>query len=101
MTLLVVKTTENASRSRAKVFIRRLRKLILVMDEAIRKEVNEVVKKVGSGSTWGRKERDRFNIPQNAVELDAVELIGHEWFDFSGLTTTQQQSMFLTSWNRC
>jgi len=76
------------------------RKLILVMDEANRKELNEVVRKVGSGSTWGRKERDRFNIPQQAVEVDAVELIGHEWFDFSGLTTTQQQSMFLTSWIR-
>jgi len=65
------------------------------MDEANRKELNEVVKKVGSGSTWGRKERDRFNIPQQAVEVDAGELIGREWFDMHTLDNEQRHSMSL------
>jgi len=65
------------------------------MAKAKRKEKNEVVRKVGSASTWGRKERDRFGIPQEGVEVDAFELVGREWFDMEGLTATQQESMLL------
>jgi hypothetical protein len=69
------------------------RVLIAVMAKAKRKEKNEVVKKVGSASTWGRKERDRFGIPQEGVEVDAFELVGREWFDMNGLDGEQRESM--------
>ena len=65
------------------------------MAEAGRKEKNELVKKVGSASTWGSRERERFGIPQEGVEVDAFELVGREWFDMEGLTTTQQESILL------
>jgi hypothetical protein len=67
----------------------------LVMAEADRKEKNEVVEKVGSASTWGRRERDRFKIPAHGVQVDAVELIGKEWFDFDGLDATERESILL------
>jgi hypothetical protein len=67
--------------------------LIIVMQEAIRREKSEVVKKVGSASSWGRRERERFRIPKEGVEVDAMQLIGREWFDIEGLNDKQRASM--------
>jgi len=66
------------------------------MADANKKEENDVVVKVGSGSTWGTKERERFNIPSQGVEMDAVQLIGREWFDVKSFVQSdwQRQSMF-------
>lgn len=59
--------------------------------QAIRKEENEIVRKVGSASTWGRRERERFKIPKKGVEVDAHQLVGHEWFDVDGLDAEQRE----------
>jgi hypothetical protein len=67
--------------------------LIVVMRDAIRKEKSEVIEKVGSASTWGRRERERFRIPKEGVEVDAMQLIGREWFDMEGLDDEQRESM--------
>jgi hypothetical protein len=64
----------------------------LVMQEAARREKNEVVKKVGSASTSGRRERERFKIPEKGVEVDAMQLIGPGWFDVDGLDGEQRES---------
>ena len=66
------------------------------MADANKKEENDVVVNVGSGSTWGTKERKKFNIPSQGVEVDAVQLIGSEWFDVEGLNDEQRESKSLT-----
>ena len=53
-----------------------------VMDLADKKEQNDIVREVGSASSWGAKERERFNIPERATEIDVKRLIGEEWFQF-------------------
>jgi hypothetical protein len=63
------------------------------MQGAIKKEKSEVIQKVGSASTWGRRERERFRIPKEGVEVDAKQLIGREWFDIEGLDDEQRESM--------
>ena len=40
---------------------------------------------VGSGSSWGQKERDLFRIKTSKHEFVPEVLIGKEWFDFSSL----------------
>lgn len=82
----------NMSRSRVKVLCSSMW-LIVVMQGAIRKEKSEVIQKVGSASTWGRRERERFRIPKEGVEVDAMQLIGREWFDMEGLDDKQRESM--------
>ena len=68
------------------------------MQEAERKEQNEVVMKVGSASTWGRRERERFWIPDEAEQVGAIGLIGSEWFDFDELDPDQREST--SPWRR-
>jgi hypothetical protein len=63
------------------------------MQGAVRREKSAVVKKVGSASTWGRRERERFRIPEEGVEVDAMQLIGREWFDMEKLDDEQRESM--------
>jgi len=42
--------------------------------------------RVGSGSTWGAKERKKFRIKTKKNEtFDVKELIGEKWFDFHSL----------------
>src|SRR5271169_6543546 len=72
------------------------------MDEAETKEnwpvtpstrkraANEVV---GSGSTWGAKERAKFRI-KTVDAVDVSEFIEGKWFDFSNLNKSQRQRMF-------
>ena len=48
---------------------------------------------VGSGSTWGRKERDKYKIVTEAGEIfDIQGIIGKEWFDFSTIDSELQGS---------
>ena len=54
---------------------------------ARRSRVSQVV---GSGSTWGAKERDKFRI-QTADAVDVSEFIGDEWFDFDNLDKSQRE----------
>ena len=49
--------------------------------------------RVGSGSTWGAKERDKFRIKINKNETFNVKnVIGQEWFDFSTLDSFKRDS---------
>ena len=50
---------------------------------------NEIV---GSGSTWGAKERDKFRI-KTVDAVDVGAFIEGKWFDFSSLTKSQCQRM--------
>jgi len=51
--------------------------------------------RVGSGSTWGTKERDKFKIQIKKNEpFDVREAIGEEWFDFSTLDSFKQDRIF-------
>jgi hypothetical protein len=71
------------------------------MDEAEAKEnqpvtppsrksrANEVV---GSGSTWGVKERENFRI-ETADAVDVSEFIEDKWFDFGTLDKSQRERM--------
>jgi len=48
---------------------------------------------VGSGSTWGAKERHKFKIRTEPGEaFDAREIIGKEWSDFSTIESKVQGS---------
>jgi len=48
---------------------------------------------VGSGSTWGAKERHKFRIVSTPGEtFDVQEIIGKEWFDFSTIESKVQGS---------
>ena len=62
------------------------------MHEGVRKQENEVVEKVGSASTWGRAERERFRIPNAGVEVPAMQLIGDVWFNIEGLDPEKRES---------
>src|SRR5947207_13430347 len=50
---------------------------------------NEIV---GSGSTWGAKEREKFRI-KTADAVDVSEFIEDKWFDFSTLSKSQSERM--------
>ena len=46
---------------------------------------------VGSGSTWGARERSKFRInTQPGETFDVQETIGKEWFDFSTIESKVQ-----------
>src|SRR5436190_329043 len=45
---------------------------------------------VGSGSTWGAKERERFRIKTGDV-VDVRVFVENKWFDFSTLDETQRK----------
>lgn len=47
---------------------------------------------VGSGSTWGAKERARFRIKTGQV-VDVREFIEDKWFDFHTLDEMQRNCM--------
>lgn len=68
--------------------------LIIVMSADEEKEKNTVVKKVGSGSTWGLRERNRFRI-QESREVDARQMIGDKWFSIDSLSEAQQEGKAL------
>jgi hypothetical protein len=49
--------------------------------------------RVGSGSTWGAKERDKFRIiTEKNQTFQVKELIGEEWFDFTTLDSFKRDS---------
>ena len=47
---------------------------------------------VGSGSTWGAKERERFRI-KTGDAVDVRVFVENKWFDFSSLDETQSKCM--------
>jgi hypothetical protein len=63
-----------------------------VMSAAQYKENNRIVKKVGSGSTWGARERTRFKVKLGSKEVEARGLIGEEWFEL-GDDETQRKGI--------
>jgi len=49
---------------------------------------------VGSGSTWGAKERKKFRIrTEKGKTVEVHDIIGKRWFDFSTLDPSQCESM--------
>ena len=72
------------------------------MAEADAKAKEELVEKVGSASTWGWKERERFKINVSKENLDPKQLLGEApWFDFTTLNQVRYESiisnMFLSN----
>jgi len=50
--------------------------------------------RVGSGSTWGAKERKQFRIQTKKNEtFDVKELIDEQWFDFTTLDYFKRDSI--------
>ena len=65
----------------------------IVMAEADAKAKEELVEKVGSASTWGWKERNRFNLNVSQENLDPKQLLGEvPWFDFKRLGQEEFES---------
>ena len=67
--------------------------LTIVISMADEKERNNIVTEVGSASSWGSKERERFMIPEKATEVDVKALIGETWFQFQGLDDGQRTGL--------
>jgi hypothetical protein len=77
----------------------------LVMDEVEAKENRPVTPSthksratevVGSGSTWGAKEREKFRIKTDDA-VDVGEFIEDKWFDFGTLSRAQQEGITFRS----
>lgn len=68
------------------------------MSLAETKEHNDIVKEVGSASSWGSKERERFMIPEKAMEIDVKTLIDEVWFQFEELGDEQREGLFLKNY---
>ena len=67
---------------------------VIAMADAKAKE--EVVEKVGSASTWGWRERERFKINVCKEDLDPKQLLGEApWFDFTTLSQVQHKSIIV------
>jgi hypothetical protein len=44
---------------------------------------------VGSGSTWGERQRHQFRIQTVEEVIDVHQLIGSKWFEFTNLNRSQ------------
>ena len=50
---------------------------------------------VGSGSSWGQRERELFRIKTSNQEFVPEILIGNEWFDFNSLNEETQKCILI------